>query len=169
MNNKTDTNAGTKTKPNPKLHVSHHGGVWWVGIDPALSAKNNRQKRAAKKLCHRLLQVGGKEVCVPLQEPPELWEAMAKGGQSFQSSGVQLKRGRPCDCHANCVRLWKRNKNIYRIVTGFGMQGDQQWRRHSWLVDKSGKVIETTVPRQIYFGIVFEGEGAEGFCKVYGD
>lgn len=166
---KAEMKSAKSKKANPKLHVSHHGGVWWVGVEPDLAAKNNLLKRSVMKLCRRLLHIGGKRVCVPLQEPPIMWDEMAKSGVTFQSSGLKLKRGWPCHCHANCVRLWQRNKNKYHIVTGYGMMADQEWRRHSWLVDKSGKVIETTVPRQIYFGIVFKDESAEEFCKIYGE
>ena len=156
-------------KANHKLHVSHHGGVWWVGVESDLAAKNNLRKRSVMKLCRRLLHLGGKSVCVPFEEPPEMWDAMVKSGESFQGSDVKLKRGRPCDCHANCVRFWQLNKNKYHIVTGYGMSPDQKWKRHSWLLDKSGKIIETTVPRAIYFGIVFNNEGAEVFSKLAGE
>lgn len=166
---KAEIKSAKSKKANPKLHVSHHGGVWWVGVELDLAAKNNRHKRSVMKLCRRLLHLGGKRVCVPLEEPPAMWDAMVKSGESFQGSGLKLKLGRPSHCHANCVRLWKRNKNKYHIVTGYGMMADEEWRRHSWLVDKSGKVIETTVPRQIYFGIVFNGEGAELFCNIFGE
>lgn len=40
---------------------------------------------------------------------------------------------------------------------------DGCWRSHSWLVDDNGDVIETTVGRRAYFGVVLNGDESDDF------
>jgi len=67
------------------------------------------------------------------------------------------------DCHVNSAKLINENPGKYRWVTGYAfidfitvegvtsLSGDN-WAYHSWLIDDEGNIIETTIPREIYFG-----------------
>jgi hypothetical protein len=51
----------------------------------------------------------------------------------------------------------------YQITTGYGLTADDGlWRQHSWLWDGK-RVVETTVERDIYFGVVLDRVAAPGF------
>jgi len=44
----------------------------------------------------------------------------------------------------------------YLSCTGYALDadGDDTWRRHSWLLDGAGRIIETTCNRDKYFGYI---------------
>ncbi len=46
------------------------------------------------------------------------------------------------------------------IATGYALDADGLWRQHSWVMDKKGRVIETTVRRVAYCGIVCDETGS---------
>ena len=56
------------------------------------------------------------------------------------------------ECHANSMVLACAEDDL-RYATGYALSGDGVWRSHSWAVDQHGKVVESTVPRQLYFGV----------------
>jgi len=39
------------------------------------------------------------------------------------------------------------------------------WRQHSWIVTETG-IIETTVPRDEYFGFALSGQAQEAFIRA---
>jgi hypothetical protein len=78
---------------------------------------------------------------------------------------VVVKGGvrRQSQCHSNTAELWDLNKDRgFKIMTGWALSGDKQWRQHSWGVHK-GKVIETTVKRKAYYGYVLNHRESEDF------
>jgi hypothetical protein len=54
-------------------------------------------------------------------------------------------------CHENVYDLWKQDKNL-KTYTGYALSQDRLWRHHSWCVDQTGTLIETTFERLIYIG-----------------
>lgn len=119
-------------------------------------------KTAIEKLNGRLLQIGGNKVREEFYVSREEIGIIVKFGRRFESTNVKLRRGRPMRCHDNSLKLWARNRNEYTLVTGYGMcVDDQTWYRHSWLIDVDGSIVETTKPRDVYFGAVYSPQGAE--------
>lgn len=58
-------------------------------------------------------------------------------------------------------------KDITRICTGYALSEDGMWRQHSWIIwhkARSNQIIETTVPRILYFGFVMTTEMCEEFA-----
>jgi hypothetical protein len=51
------------------------------------------------------------------------------------------------------------------IATGYGLSEDGLWRQHSWLWNGK-KVLETTVPRTIYFGVMLNDVEAARFVMA---
>ncbi len=101
----------------------------------------------------KLLSLGGREM-VYMPSSPLVLTAILERGQTFDAKGLQCKRGEPSRCHDNVVVLAEKHKGKYQMVHGFGLSPDGLWRLHSWLIDKHNTVIETTVPRTQYYGIV---------------
>lgn len=160
----------TKTKKNAKrkLYWDQSQMAWLVGIKPFEGENLYSDKTVVEKLSRKLLKVGGTNVCVLFNTPRFISEAIIKHGVVFSPNSIKLNPGEPSNCHQNAGRLWKTDKRAYRLCTGYGLSEDQMWRPHSWLEDKAGNIIETTVPREIYFGVGHTGKGAEGFCEYFG-
>lgn len=87
-------------------------------------------------------------------------EQILEHGQAFEAAGAIRRKGRVSSCHSNVARLAEAGKA--RIATGYALN-EGLWRQHSWGISPGGKVIETTEPREAYFGILLEGEAAEDF------
>lgn len=67
-------------------------------------------------------------------------------------------------CHANVSFLWMRmRRRIVGIGTGYALSADGLWRQHSWGVQRQG-ILETTQPREKYFGLLLQGSDADSFA-----
>src|SRR5260221_713628 len=42
--------------------------------------------------------------------------------------------------------------SVFLLVLQPDVEDDGMWRSHSWLLDEEGHIIETTVPRSLYYG-----------------
>src|SRR5712664_3734054 len=94
-----------------------------------------------------LAAAGGEEV-VPHQEPDGFIDALLKNGKLLRPAAVVIKRMTASDCHGNAATLFRAGKGM--IVTGYALDEDGLWRR----------VIETTVRRKAYYGIVCDETGS---------
>ncbi len=119
-------------------------------IKNAVSAIPELQQKYAA-LENRLLAYGGSRM-VYLPEPHLV--GLLSHGQVFDGR-VVLKRGLPNRCHENVAALWNKNRSTSAIVTGYALSDDGLWRQHSWLLRKQ-HVIETTMRRERYFGVVLD-------------
>lgn len=117
-------------------------------------------------LSTRLLERGGKRVCVRYPEPD--MKLILRHGSVFPTEGLTLQTGQENECHSNSSVLWLNNKWNLHICTGYGLTGDDQmWRQHTWLNTKQGqKIIETTLKREMYYGVVLKGLKAFLFAKM---
>jgi hypothetical protein len=78
---------------------------------------------------------------------------------------VKLRVMERCACHLNSSRLWlERKLGVVAIGTGFALSDDGLWRRHSWGIGRDC-LVETTCPRERYFGIALWSDMAEGFAR----
>jgi hypothetical protein len=104
---------------------------------------------------------------VPLDEDMGLCEALIDIGKVIPYKKLRTKSGEERECHRNTASLWLSNKTKYRIATGFGLSEDNTWRSHSWIMVTDGNLIETTIARDIYFGIVLNNRIAKAFAESY--
>lgn len=112
----------------------------------------------------RLLQFGGEQACMPVIEP-DISEIMSRG-QFWYGDIITIRKGKPCNCHANSAKLWYKNRNKIKIATGYALPSDGMWRQHTWCVKvgvRKNRIIETTTPRIAYFGFVLTEEESEAF------
>jgi hypothetical protein len=128
------------------------------------AVKSQPELRRLKRL---LLKIGGEDLVVasgPDQDVPRLIDF------GFVMSGpVTLKEMKPNQCHRNVSKLWKaKRRNIVGIGTGYALtEDDGLWRQHSWAIQREG-ILETTVLREKYFGILFWSVLGDGFCECQG-
>jgi hypothetical protein len=103
--------------------------------------------------------------CIPFEEVP-LCHAYATLGTLVVPKTVKMKLGEACRCHSNCLTAWVKNPGL-SFVTGFGLTDDDgMWRAHSWLTTDKGQIVETTVPRSMYFGVQFDVPDMMPFFKM---
>lgn len=108
-----------------------------------------------------LLSIGGNLV-VPPMYPDGMVRRLLVDGLPFADVPLALEPGEPNDCHGNVVRLWRAGQA--RIATGYALSDDGLWREHSWGV-RDGTVVETTEPRQSYWGVLVDDDDAGDFAR----
>lgn len=98
---------------------------------------------------------------------PNMRRLVTDGTLTSPGRGVTVRvvKGERNRCHSNVARRWAtRKRNDMSIATGYCLDDDGLWRCHSWLVTTDRKtVVETTVPRVAYFGIVLDDGEATDF------
>jgi hypothetical protein len=144
----------------------------WLAMDPNFDDVRGSKlvkpvKKSVKELCAHLIKIGGKMVVVEFHESPVLCKALVKFGEITPSVNLEIFNGEERECHTNSAMLWSQNREDYVLVTGFALSEDGVWRRHSWVKTNDGRLIETTIKRETYFGITLEEEGAEAFLQTY--
>ena len=112
-----------------------------------------------------LLDFAGEAVRLPEYE--EDLENILEYGQFWLGYNAERIPGEPCQCHENSALLWRENKEITNICTGYALSEDGMWRQHSWLIHRkprSNKIVETTLPRVLYYGFAMPPELSERFA-----
>lgn len=111
----------------------------------------------------KLLSLGGNKVV--FRSEPDL-EMIVSRGISFKGKSTfhKLENSR---CHSNTAFLWSNLKDEgLQIVTGWALtKNDGMWRQHTWgLIDD--EIIETTLKRFKYFGVILtEDEAVEFYAS----
>lgn len=111
----------------------------------------------------KLLTESGDAVVLQVPEPHLM--ILLTYGALFRGKPL-LKRMRASSCHSNMAELRKKRK-IDKIATGYGLSRDglAVWRQHSWGI-KDGKIVETTVRRAKYWGVVLDPAEEKRFISV---
>jgi hypothetical protein len=72
---------------------------------------------------------------------------------------IKVVPGKVGECHHNCHRFFR--KGIFKAVySGWGLSEDGLWRYHSWGVDSSDVLCETSEKRVVYLGSLWLGPGS---------
>jgi hypothetical protein len=117
------------------------------------------------RLARRLLDEGGKEVCVHFVADRDLCVRLTTAGFCMPTNKIKQVFGAISACHQNCAALYLKFPGEYSIGTGYGLSVDGIWRNHSWLVSVDGSILETTEKRIIYFGLVLGRAESQKFCS----
>lgn len=96
---------------------------------------------------------------------PYLIDLLAGG--HVMNGKVRKVGGEHSGCHSNIAKRYLAEK-IHAIGTGFGLSDDGLWREHSWGLTKTGIIVESTVARTVYYGVVLTGHEAREFCQGVG-
>lgn len=138
-----------------------------VNFDPPLNRYEKRWRERADenslyiKLRSELLNIGGDNV-VPSYEPD--LRKMVERGSIIKPIEIIHSEMRSSKCHQNSAWLYRNDESITSIGTGWALSDDGLWRQHSW-AHRGDEIVETTVKREKYFGLILEGEDAEEFCS----
>ncbi len=133
-------------------------------LEEKVSRYGMREQQLSSEL--NALSPGKKTVALisPVEEDASF---LLEHGQLWGKTHKVMK-GAPSSCHSNSCYLFEANqeKDIY-VATGYALSEDGLWRQHSWCVLKKARsvqMIETTVPRVAYFGIVLGLEKLKEFA-----
>jgi hypothetical protein len=155
--------AQTNDTPDPEwAQRTHH--IWWA---THYQGELTKHQKEMLKLRDILLGLGGAQTVFHHQECD--LHLLLEHGQIWTPERSRLMRGSPSECHRNSCALWEQNKNATRIATGYALSEDGFWRQHSWCLQPikgnspKVRVLETTTPRVLYYGIVFNPKGCEKF------
>jgi len=90
-------------------------------------------------------------------------------GRAFSIEGLAFELMAPRQCHLNVAHRFATGRG--RIGMGWGLSDDGLWREHSWIVSAertsaSARIVETTRPRLVYFGVELEEDDAKLFTQV---
>lgn len=114
----------------------------------------NNLPATGKTIQQGLLSFGGSQALIHSVDD-DLPKILSRGQLWGPTS--QMMKGRQSQCHENSALLWESNQDKLFLATGYALSDDGIWREHSWCIlpkPRSIKVIETTEPRELYFGFV---------------
>jgi hypothetical protein len=139
---------------------------WLITIYP------ERLLRKFSILRARLLSVGGKEICLPIifdgndddeniNDSIDATETdlthLLRFGLLFEGPVKKIRGKRHC-CHDNVRETWCSHKDKYDTASGYTLANNKIWWQHSWLLDKEGNTIETTISNVLYYGYITTGD-----------
>lgn len=137
------------------------GGGGGSGNSLKVVGRGEPSTKKERALVEKLGNVGGATV-VWLGNEPDAAKIESRGVR-VDGKGAKLIEGEPNACHSNTVTLYLAGK-VDQIVTGYALSGDNMWRQHTWGL-KGDTVVETTVPRDVYFGFTLTGPEAADFVQ----
>lgn len=115
-----------------------------------------------RPLIDRILGLAGLTVLTPVVE--EHLRPLLERGEVFSGRDPVRMTGAAIQCHMNTARLWEANRSEVSIVTGYALSDDGIWRQHSWgFMKGTGRVVETTEDRLLYYGCRLTDEESEQF------
>ncbi len=109
-----------------------------------------------------LLAIGGRTLGA-IRDEPDL-DDILKRGKLIKNPHATFIRGESNACHANAGFLFEQSPEDTRVMTGYALTGGQ-WVQHSWAYDiEANFVIETTIPRDKYFGFLMTKQESQKFA-----
>lgn len=78
-------------------------------------------------------------------------------GQFESGADARLHELAASACHDNVQVLLRSNPKWTRAY-GFALSDDNCWRVHSWCKNIRGRIVETTMLRDVYFGLYMPGQ-----------
>jgi hypothetical protein len=131
---------------------------------------SQENRPAITTLKDKLIAIAGSRIS---PQPCPFISTIASDGELIELPVLHRRMGGN-HCHDNVAWLWnQRNKRfklllagglpiLKAIATGYALNEDGMWRPHSWGVTAT-HIVETTVSRLQYFGIVLSAEVADAF------
>lgn len=114
------------------------------------------------QLRNELLTHGGVEV-VPNKEPD--LELILQKGNIIKPIEILNYNMRDSQCHRNARALYLDDASVTDVGTGWALSEDGLWRQHSWAM-RGDELVETTQDRELYYGVILQGEELEQFIKM---
>ncbi len=114
----------------------------------------------------RLLKIAGTGIDTWMEGDELFIKEILDRGIHLPADDIGLKMKMDEYCHHNVAEIYDEDEaDVYRIMTGYALHPPTGlWYRHSWLIDRDGKLWETcSVEFSDYFGIVIDDEEIEDF------
>jgi hypothetical protein len=93
--------------------------------------------------------------------PPEFqqpWIRWQSDSGQLIDVPITIKRKTKSGCHQNVATIWRRKQyGIAAIGSSYALSDDGLWRDHTWGILHDGGILETTMPRKRYFGLIHDG------------
>ena len=125
---------------------------WRKRLDETL-ADEFQQRPDLLVLRNLLLEFGGGEAMVRrMDNSPAEVERLMERGKFWKGRGSTFRKMRSNQCHGNSVCLMK--EGVGSVANGYALSPDGLWRQHSWIVTPDGGIVETTVRRAAYYGVI---------------
>lgn len=140
-----------------KSSIAESGHWWGMPETGREKEEDPRFDRRMFDLRDGLIHMGGEAACMPWLEE-DLDKILARG-QLWAGHNLKMMRGAPNQCHSNSCLLLEANqdKPVF-LATGYALsEKGGMWRQHSWCVQakpRGARILETTEPRELYFGFV---------------
>src|ERR1019366_3045154 len=111
-----------------------------------------------------LLGLGGVHLVAP-PSPDAALPLLIDAG--FVMAGPVMRRTmKKGQCHSNVAEIWAgKQHGLVGIGSGYSLSDDGLWREHSWGLRREG-VLETTVSRVKYFGVLLQHADADSFATA---
>ena len=123
------------------------------GVEPPPKRTCRPPSGAVQDLASMLLQYGGERVVIR-QEEGAICSVLMSLGRLIVPKHVCMLEGEDRQCHANSMSLWLSSYGQVPMMTGYAFSEEfGTWYSHSWLLGDDGEIIETTIPRAMYFGL----------------
>jgi len=111
----------------------------------------------------------GDQLIVPPARPDPRVHTLPGRLRTWPGAGALFTPGEPSSCHANAAQLWLA-EDASAIATGYALNTDDGlWRQHTGALADTGRVIETTCPRDNYAGMLLESTEALHFAAANAD
>jgi len=111
-----------------------------------------------------LLDLGGIHLVAP-PDPDTALPLLIYGGFVMAGPVMRIVMEKS-ECHRNLAEIWSNKKHeLVGIGTGYALSDDGLWRQHSWGLRREG-ILETTVSRVKYFGVVLQRGEADSFATA---
>ncbi len=154
------TSCSCCTATHDENGVSLYGGPH--PIEGTFSAEQKAVRQDMRtQLAAKLKSIGGERV--NWMQGDLVLYSVFREGRVFDMP-VKFRPGEPSMCHRNALTLWAKS-NKFRFASGYALSKDGLWRPHSWVVDET-TLYETTVEREAYFGIVYDGPASAVFWEM---
>lgn len=144
---------------------------WWYHNYEDIEELPDNQMKELRRLFdlkEQLLSYAGETVCLPNIDPQI--DILLSRGQLWYGDIIKLKKMKTSRCHENSFNIWDKDKENSKIVTGYALSKDSMWRSHSWIITKYNngniKIIETTEPRELYFGVILTEKESYKFKEL---
>lgn len=149
--------------------------MWTNWLDSNYSAKSTP---SIDTLEDTLLSIGGSKVVTRHVVEDISLARLLDSGEQIEYTSIKDKwkhndvtRSNECHFNSSAVWAWHQDNGHEQVelVYGFGLSSDGTWREHSFCYDPSSKTIhETTVDREVYFGVRLDFEEAKAFANGEG-
>ena len=111
-----------------------------------------------------LVDLGGTHLVAP-PHPDTALPLLIVGGFVMAGPVMRIVMEKS-ECHRNLAEIWSNKQHeLVGVGTGYALSDDGLWRQHSWGVRREG-ILETTVPRMKYFGVLLQHEDADSFAMA---